>query len=74
MGKFNDDTCFLFADANFLTGMAAVMDISGSLLVYNESPSGLEADERAIASDWAMVGFHIIAATKTLEEEQTQAA
>jgi len=56
MNKFNDDTCFLFADPSFLSGMATVMDIGGGMLVYNKSRSGTEADERAIASDWAVIG------------------
>lgn len=73
MGKFNDDTCFLFVDPSFLSGMATVMDIGGSLVMYNESESGTEADERAIASDWAVVGSHILSAAKTFEEE-TKAA
>ena len=74
MGKLNDDTCFLFADPSFLSGIAAVMDITGSLVVYNRSESGLEADERAIASDWAIVGSHISAAAESLEKEKTQTA
>jgi hypothetical protein len=73
MGKFNEDTCFLFADPSFLSGLAAVMDITGSLVVYNESRTGTEADERAIASDWAIVGSHILEAAEAFEEE-TQAA
>ncbi len=73
MGKFNDDTCFLFADPNFFSGMASVMDIGGSLAAYNTSRSGAEADERAIASDWAVVGADILAAAKALEEEKQSA-
>ncbi len=73
MGKFNDDTCFLFAEPSFFSGMAAVMDIGGSLPMYNISESGAEADERALASDWAVVGSHILSAAKVLEEE-TKAA
>ncbi len=69
MGKFNDDTCFLFANPSFLSGMAAVMDIGGGLLIYNSSRTGLEADERAIASDWAIVGSDILNAAKALGEK-----
>lgn len=56
MGKFNDYTNFLFADPSFLSGWAAVLDVGGTLNVYNESASGREADERALATDWAVVG------------------
>ncbi len=73
MGKFNDDTCFLFADPSFLAGLAAVLDIGGGLIVYNESRSGQEADSRALASDWAVVGKDILAAIDNFEEnEKTQ--
>ena len=74
MGKFNDDTCFLFADPSFLSGLASVLDIGGGLAIYNTSENGAQADERAIASDWAVVGSHIVAAAKALEEEQAQTA
>lgn len=74
MGKITDDTGFLFADPSFMTGLATVMDIGGALLTYNISPSGSEADERAIASDWAVVGSDILNAANTFgEETQTKA-
>jgi hypothetical protein len=72
MEDFTDDTCFLFAEPSFLTGLASVMDIGGSLLTYNLSRSGKEADERAIASDWAVVGSEILNAAKTLGKEEAE--
>ena len=69
MGNFSDDTCFLFAEPGFLTGLTSVMDIGGSLLSYNVSPSGADADRRAIASDWAVVGSDLLNAANTLGEE-----
>lgn len=73
MGELNDNTCFLFADPSFLSGAAGVMDIGGGLLIYNVSESGREADERAIASDWAVVGSDILNAAKALGEETQKA-
>jgi len=74
MEKITDGTCFLFADPSFVTGLATVMDIGGALVTYNVSPSGADADERAIASDWAIIGSDILNAAKTLgEETQTTA-
>jgi hypothetical protein len=70
MGDTSDDTCFLFAPPSFLTGLASVMDIGGFTLAYNVSPSGAEADQRAIASDWAVVGSDILNAAKTLGEQK----
>ena len=74
MGNITDDTGFLFADPSFVTGLATVMDIGGALVTYNVSPSGADADERAIASDWAVIGSDILNAANTLgEEAQTTA-
>lgn len=60
MGNYNSgDTGFLFADPGFVQGMASALDLGGTLVVYNVSENGLEADARAIASDWAIVGKDI---------------
>jgi hypothetical protein len=59
MGKFNDDTNFLFADPSFVAGMAAAIDIGGTLIEYNNSRNEPEADLRAMASDWAVTGKDI---------------
>jgi hypothetical protein len=70
MDKFNDDTCFLFTDPGVLSGWAAILDMAGTLNVYNESRSGQDADERAIASDWAIVGKDIQNAVKHFDEKE----
>jgi len=72
MGETLDDTCFLFANPSFLTGFASVLDIGGAMRIYNVSPSGEEADERAIASDWAVVGSEIRNAAKTFGQEESE--
>ncbi len=69
MEKVTDKSGFLFADPSFLTGLATVMDIGGSLTVYNSSRTGAEADQCAIASDWAVIGSDILNATNSLAEE-----
>jgi hypothetical protein len=70
MGNFNDDTFFLFASPTFISGIAAVLDLGSGLIVYNESITGKEADERALASDWAVVGKDIASAIETFEEKE----
>lgn len=49
-------TDFLFTSPSFLQGWASIFDFGGFLLEFNESKSPEEADEKAIRSDWAMVG------------------
>lgn len=72
MSDFNDDTGFLYADPSFFSGVAAMLDLASGLIVYNTSRSGREADERAIASDWAVIGKDIETAIEAIEEEALQ--
>jgi hypothetical protein len=72
MGKFNDDTNFLFADPSFLSGLGSVLDLGGTLVEFNQSRSGQEADARALASDWAVAGKDVRAAMRLCEQEKKQ--
>ena len=49
---------FLFATPSFLTGAGRALDLFASLEAYsyNMSHTPEEADTRAIASDWCVVG------------------
>jgi len=47
---------FLFASPSFLEGIARILDVGGTLQEYNRSPSGDEADCKAIAADWLAIG------------------
>ena len=51
-------TDFLFVMPSLIGGAARVLDLGGVFDSgsYNESRSPAEADARAIASDWRMVG------------------
>jgi hypothetical protein len=72
MGEFTDDTGFLYPSPSFLSGWAAVLDFAGTLNVYNVSKSGQEADARALASDWAIVGKDIQKAIKRVDQKEAQ--
>jgi hypothetical protein len=50
---------FLFARNSFWVGAGSAFDIWGDYFLYNGSRSGNEADARAIASDWRVVGKDI---------------
>ena len=47
---------FLFAQPSFASGAARALDLWGVLDDYNISSTTLEADEKAIAADWIIVG------------------
>lgn len=52
-------TDFLFAKSDFLSGVASVLDIGGTLGELNTSRSEAEADMMALRSDWMTVGRDI---------------
>lgn len=59
----------LFARPSFWEGVARVLDLGGTLNIYNESKTPEEADRTALQSDFAMVGKDINKAMKIFEEE-----
>ena len=50
-------------------GMARVLDILGNNDIYNEDLTPQEADRRALYSDWASVGDHLILAAQELASD-----
>ncbi len=46
----------LIATPSFLTGYARALDVAGTFDSYNVSNSEYEADARALANDWKIVG------------------
>jgi hypothetical protein len=52
--KFCSD--FLYVRPTFLNGIGSVLNIGGEYYSYNFSPSPSEADARALANDWKMIG------------------
>jgi len=53
---------FLFATPSLTSGVAKVVDLWGCFEDFNDSPTGMIADARALYSDWRMVGEDLIAA------------
>ncbi len=49
-------TDFLVATPSLASGMARLFDWYGQFDQYNGSADGAEADARAMASDWRIVG------------------
>ena len=59
----------LFATPSFLTGAARLVDLGGVFDKYNSSASEEEADSRALASDWSVVGDDLRKAMDQMERE-----
>jgi hypothetical protein len=60
---------FLFAQPSFASGVARVFDLFGQFDEYNRSETPEEADAKAIASDWIVVGQDIADAIEQNEPE-----
>ncbi len=60
---------FLFAQPSLASGAARVFDLWGQFDDYNRSETTLEADARAIASDWLIVGQDISDAMERHDDE-----
>ena len=65
MSGFDD---YIFVRPGFLRGAARALDISGMLgrEAFVISPTELEADSRALESDWRVVGRDLNAALATV--------
>lgn len=55
---------YIFVTPSFLMGMGSVLNISGNYFPFSEASSPEEADLRAIASDWGVIGNDIRIATE----------
>jgi hypothetical protein len=60
---------FLFAQPSFGSGAARVFDLWGQFDEYNRSGSPTEADAKAIAADWFVIGQDIADAIEHYESE-----
>ncbi len=65
----NVKTDFLFAQPSFVSGAARGLDLWGTFDAYNISETTFEADEKAIAADWLVVGQDIFDAIEQNEAE-----
>jgi hypothetical protein len=55
----NLKTDFLTATSTFVIGMGSVLNVGGNHFSYNKSATPEEADQVALASDWAIIGQEI---------------
>ncbi|MBC8182969.1 hypothetical protein H8E88_17840 [candidate division KSB1 bacterium] len=64
-------TDFLFSTPSFLGGAGSVFNIGGNYFHYNISRSGLQADLKALKSDWRIVGQDIRNAKREIKKQVT---
>lgn len=69
--KFSTD--FLLPKNNFFVGMGSVLNLAGNYFEYNTSSSEVEADKKALYSDWWNVGNDIDSIMKnTLKDKKSE--
>lgn len=61
-------TDFLFAQPSFVRGMGRVLDLGSTRNIYNESDAEVDADRKALQSDWNVVGDDVMKAINTYRE------
>lgn len=61
---------FLYADPSFMSGVARTLDLFGQFDTYNQSLTPAEADARAIAADWIIIGQDIAGAMEQFEADE----
>ncbi|MCI0698520.1 hypothetical protein L0337_41790 [candidate division KSB1 bacterium] len=64
----DNDFGILYARPSFLTGFISILDWTGVLNIYNESPTAEIADFVAAKNDWIVVGKDIRSALNKLRE------
>jgi hypothetical protein len=72
MGR-NVKSDFLFAQPSFMSGASRVIDLWGQFDDYNRSDTPAEADAKAIAADWLLVGQDILEAFEKCDSDVTAA-
>lgn len=73
MNNFNKNktkSTYLLPSNSFLVGFGSILNIFGIYFSYNYSKTEKEADYKAIACDWKMVGNDIRNALKAADYEQ----
>jgi hypothetical protein len=61
---------FLYADPSSTSGLARLLDLWGQFDAYNISASPAEADAKALAADWIIVGQDLTDAMEQFETDE----
>jgi len=70
----NNFRSYLFANPSFFRGMARVLDLGGTLQIYNKYETANEADYAAILSDWQVIGNDIKISIQNYEKKTKKIA
>ncbi len=66
----NPRTDFLTSASTFVIGMGSVMNLGGNYFPFNRSDNPEEADQAALAGDWALVANDMRAGIDQLRQHE----
>jgi hypothetical protein len=69
---FDHNSDFFFARPSLIGGLSRILDLGGTLKIYNESPSEADADIKAISEDWKAVGNCLRSAIESLGLQESE--
>lgn len=72
MGEILTRTARLFARPSFMEGFARVIDIGGTLNIYNVDETEQEADAKALSSDWWAIGDDLRYSLHEYQEKESK--
>lgn len=70
MGEISPETTYLYARPSLIGGMAHVLDVGGTLQVFNVSDTSAKADTIALRNDWKAVGKDLHTSMMQYEQEE----
>ena len=65
MGRL--DTTYIFPNTNFIVGMGSAINLAGNYYTFQASATPMEADLRALQSDWLVIGQDIRSTMRSQE-------
>ena len=60
-------TDYLFPRTGFWAGAGSALNLEGNYFTFDTAPSGEEADRKALACDWGMIGQDLAESIKALQ-------
>lgn len=62
-------TNFLYTTLSFFVGVGSIFNIAGNYFPLNYSKNSIDADSKAIESDWGMIGQDIKKSAEALSKK-----
>lgn len=68
MGKISTD--FLISESTLITGFGTAVNLAGNFYRFNTAATSVEADMRALRSDWIIIGQDLSDVMESVSESE----